>query len=57
MLTLKMLGGAAIAVALLAAPAQAFGTDIVNSPVPEPATMMLFGTGLLAVFRARSRQA
>jgi hypothetical protein len=57
MLTLKMLGCAAIAVALLAVPAQAFGTGIVNSPVPEPATMMLFGIGLLAVFRARSRQA
>ncbi len=53
MLTLKMLGGVAIAVALLAVPAQAISTDIVHSPVAEPATMMLFGTGLLAVFKNR----
>lgn len=72
---LTMLGAAAIAVVLIAAPADAvidftpgvageggtvsvISTDIRNIAVPEPATMMLLGMGLLAAFRdRRQRQA
>jgi hypothetical protein len=37
-------------------PGTATSTDIRNTAVPEPATMMLLGTGLLAAFRARRKQ-
>jgi hypothetical protein len=36
---------------------QSISTDVRNVAVPEPATMMLLGTGLLAAFRARRQQA
>lgn len=60
---LMMLGAAAIAAVLMVAPANAaavadsvISTDIRNIAVPEPATMMLLGTGLLAAFRDRRQR-
>lgn len=38
-------------------PGAVISTDIRNTAIPEPATMILLGTGLLAAFRARRRQA
>ena len=37
-------------------PVGVISTDIKSTPIPEPTTMMLLGTGLLAAFRARRRQ-
>lgn len=36
--------------------AQSISSDILNTAVPEPATMVLIGTGLLAALGARRRQ-
>ena len=38
-------------------PVSSISTDVRNTAVPEPATMMLLGTGLLAAFKARRREA
>jgi hypothetical protein len=37
-------------------PYAVISTDIKNTAVPEPTTMILLGTGLLAAFRARRRE-
>jgi len=37
-------------------PLPSISTDVRNTAVPEPATMMLLGTGLLAAFKARRRK-
>jgi hypothetical protein len=48
----KLLGAAAIAAVLMTSSAQA-ATSLDLAAVPEPATMMLLGIGLLAAFKAR----
>jgi hypothetical protein len=50
-------GGAPVSVISTDIRNTSLGSPTQNAAVPEPATMMLLGTGLLAAFRARRRQA